>query len=122
MGRNPPSRAKSAQRGAARSRDRAARGRQGQAPAVVVRAPIWAGAARQDYLWWQENDPKVVARIDALIEDIRRSPFSGIGKPEPLRHRWQGYWSRRITAEHRLVYKFEKGDVSIAQCRYHYKR
>ena len=122
MGRNPPSHAKPRQRGAAQSGDRPARGGQGQAAASAARAPVWSDDARQDYLWWQEKDPKVFARINALIEDIQRSPFSGIGKPEPLKHNWQGYWSRRITAEHRLVYKVEKGIVSIAQCRYHYKR
>ncbi len=60
------------------------------------------------------------ARVDALIADIRRSPFAGIGKPEPLRHEWQGYWSRRITAEHRLVYRVEAGRLYILQARYHY--
>ena len=57
-----------------------------------------------------------------MIEDIQRSPFSGIGKPEPLKQNWQGYWSRRITGEHRLVYKVEKDDLLVAQCRYHYRR
>ena len=122
MGRNPPSHAKSRQRGAPQPSDRSARGGQRQAPAAAARAPVWSDEARQDYLWWQEKDPKIFTRINALIEDIQRSPFSGLGKPEPLKHNWQGYWSRRITAEHRLVYKVEKGDVSIAQCRYHYKR
>lgn len=122
MGRNAPSRAKPRQRQEAEPRDRSARGAQRQAHATSVRAPVWADEARQDYLWWQSKNQKVLARVNALIEDIRRSPFSGIGKPEPLKRNWQGYWSRRITAEHRLVYKVEKGELLIAQCRYHYKR
>ena len=64
--------------------------------------------------------PRLSARVDALIVDIRRSPFAGIGKPEPLKHEWQGYWSRRITAEHRLVYRVEAGRLYILQARYHY--
>ena len=122
MGRNPSSHAKSRQRGAPQPGDRSARSGQREARGVAARAPVWSDEARRDYLWWQEKDPKVFTRINALIEDIQRSPFSGLGKPEPLKHNWQGYWSRRITAEHRLVYKAEKGDISIAQCRYHYKR
>ena len=64
----------------------------------------------------------MLARIDALTEDIRRHPFTGIGKPEPLKHGFQGYWSRRITDEHRLVYKLAADEIRIAACRYHYER
>jgi toxin YoeB len=78
----------------------------------------------RDYLLWQQTDPKIAARLNLLIEDVLRSPFRGLGKPEPLRENWTGFWSRRIDTEHRLVYRVTgKGDeqrVEIAQCRYHY--
>lgn len=76
------------------------------------------------YLFWQANNPKVAARINALLQDASRSPFRGIGKPEPLRDEWSGWWSRRIDAEHRLVYRVVgKGNeqlLEIAQCHFHY--
>ncbi len=75
----------------------------------------------EDYLWWQTNDRKVLRRINLLIEDITRNGNEGIGKPEPLRHALSGYWSRRITEEHRLVYRVAGGEVRIAQCRFHYE-
>ena len=81
---------------------------------------IFAPQAWEDYLYWQQTDPKAVARIHQLIKDILRSPYAGIGKPEPLRHHLAGYWSRRINDEHRLVYAVENGCVLIAACRYHY--
>jgi len=74
----------------------------------------------QDYLYWQQTDKAALKRIKALIHDIVRSPFDGIGKPEPLRHNLAGFWSRRINDEHRLVYAIEDGCLLIAQCRYHY--
>jgi toxin YoeB len=78
----------------------------------------------EDYLYWAKNDPKVHHRINELIEDARRSPFKGIGKPEPLKEDLQGFWSRRIKQDHRLVYAVEgKGAtqcIIIAMCRYHY--
>ncbi|HEY5722395.1 MAG TPA: Txe/YoeB family addiction module toxin [Allosphingosinicella sp.] len=78
----------------------------------------------EDYLYWQGEDPKTVARINELIRDALRSPFRGLGKPEPLRGNWSGWWLRRIDGEHRLVYRVcGKGDeqrLEIAQCRYHY--
>jgi toxin YoeB len=80
---------------------------------------IFATTAWEDYLYWQETDKKILKRINKLIKDIRRSPFEGIGEPEPLKHNWSGFWSRRITKEHRLVYAVENGDLLIAQCRYH---
>jgi toxin YoeB len=80
----------------------------------------WASDAWDDYLYWQQNDKKTVKRINLLIKDIKRQPFEGIGKPEPLKHNWSGYWSRRINGEHRLVYKIESKQVMIAQCRFHY--
>lgn len=73
-----------------------------------------------DYLYWQSHDKKVLKKVNALIRDIRRSPFEGIGSPEPLRHQLSGYWSRRITLEHRLVYAVGKDQIRILQCRFHY--
>jgi toxin YoeB len=81
---------------------------------------IFAANAWEDYLYWQKNDCKVLNRINALIKDIQRQPFEGIGKPEPLKHGLSGYWSRRITDEHRMVYKVEDDSILIAQLRYHY--
>ncbi len=84
----------------------------------------WTASAAQDYRWFRERDPKTAQRIDRLVEDIKRRAFSGIGKPEPLRGILAGWWSRRITAEHRLVYrvvgKGAAAELQIAQCRYHY--
>lgn len=81
---------------------------------------LWAEEAWDDYLYWQNTDKRTVKRINELIRDIRRSPFSGIGKPEPLKHSLSGFWSRRITEEHRLVYAINDGMILIAACRYHY--
>lgn len=81
---------------------------------------IFAPKAWDDYLHWQSTDARVVKRIHELIKDTMRNPFSGIGKPEPLRHDYTGYWSRRITEEHRMVYKMESGNLVIVQLRYHY--
>ncbi len=80
----------------------------------------WADDAWDDYCYWQQTDRKVLKRINDIIKDMKRNPFEGIGKPEPLKHQWSGYWSRRITEEHRIVYKVEDGSLYIAQCRYHY--
>ena len=80
--------------------------------------------AWRDYEYWQDNDGKVLARLRVLLEECRRHPFSGTGKPEPLSGNLTGWWSRRLTAEHRLIYRVTgKGDsqaLEIAQCRYHY--
>ncbi len=76
--------------------------------------------AWQDYLYWQENDLKLLARVNELIKEIRRAPFEGIGKPEPLKGKLSGHWSRRINREHRFVYKIKDDCVHVAQCRYHY--
>ncbi len=80
----------------------------------------WADAAWQDYLWWSRHDRRILKRINQLIDAIQKEPFRGLGKPEPLKHNWAGYWSRRINEEHRLVYKVQGDTLSIAQCRYHY--
>ena len=77
--------------------------------------------AWEEYLYWQETDLHMVSRIHELLRDIRRNPRSGIGKPEPLKHALQGYWSRRITAEHRIVYKKMSDHILITQLRYHYR-
>jgi len=81
---------------------------------------IFSGHAWEEYLLWQQTDRKVLARINTLIKEIQRSPFEGIGKPEPLKHALSGYWSRRITDEHRIVYKVEGDNLLIAQLRFHY--
>jgi toxin YoeB len=80
---------------------------------------IFSARAWQDYLHWQENDPKLLARLNGLIKESARTPFTGTGKPEPLRGPLSGWWSRRLTQEHRLVYKVAGDDLLIAQCRYH---
>ncbi|PMR72491.1 Txe/YoeB family addiction module toxin [Billgrantia endophytica] len=76
--------------------------------------------AWEDYLYWQKSDKKVLRRINQLIKEIQRTPFEGIGKPEPLKHGLAGYWSRRINDEHRIVYKVTEDALLIAQLRYHY--
>lgn len=81
---------------------------------------IFAERAWEDYLYWRKTDRKLLDRINTLIREISRSPFAGIGKPEPLRNALSGYWSRRINDEHRIVYKSSDGAVLIAQLRYHY--
>ena len=77
-------------------------------------------SAWEDYNHWQRADPKMVSRINALIRDIARDSYDGIGKPEPLQHAWAGWWSRRIDRKHRLVYRVAGGVIQVAQCRYHY--
>jgi toxin YoeB len=81
---------------------------------------IFAEQAWDDYLHWQATDKTLLQRINRLIEETRRSPFSGTGKPEPLKHALSGYWSRRINEEHRMVYKATEDALLIAQLRYHY--
>jgi len=81
---------------------------------------VWQSNAWEDYLYWQQHDRKVLERINVLLKDTFRSPFKGIGKPEPLKGRLVGCWSRRITKEHRLVYKIRDNRLHIIQCRYHY--
>ena len=81
---------------------------------------IFSPEAWEDYMHWQQHDRKILQRINRLINEIRRDPFAGIGKPEPLRHALTGYCSRRIDAEHRIVYSINAGDLLIAQLRHHY--
>ena len=78
--------------------------------------------AWEDYLYWEQTDKKIFRRINQLIRDIDRNGNEGLGKPEPLRHELQGFWSRRIDAEHRLVYTIRDETICIVQCRYHYEK
>ena len=80
----------------------------------------WTDIACEDYLYWQEENPKIVDEINRLLEECRRDPFRGTGKPEPLKGDLTGYWSRRITKEHRLVYLPEDNGIYVVACRYHY--
>lgn len=76
--------------------------------------------AWEEYLYWQQSDKAILKKINALIKDIERTPFKGIGQPELLKHNLSGWWSRRINLEHRLVYRIENEIIEISQCRYHY--
>ena len=78
--------------------------------------------AWNDYLSWQKEDKKILRRINELIKDIQRTPFEGIGKPEPLKYDLAGYWSRRIDLEHRLVYQYRDDEILIYACRFHYDK
>lgn len=82
---------------------------------------VFTAAAWDDYVYWQGQDRKTLRRINALIQDTMRNPFSGIGKPEPLRENLSGFWSRRIDDAHRLVYTIDRDDLAIVACRYHYE-
>lgn len=81
---------------------------------------VWVSNAWQDYVYWQTADRQVLKRVNKLIENTLREPFSGIGKPEPLKYGAAGAWSKRITSEHRLVYLVQGDDLVILQARYHY--
>ena len=81
---------------------------------------IFADEAWEDYLYWQKQDRRMVERINKLIQETQRDPFAGIGKPEPLKHTLAGFWSRRITDEHRMVYRIAARNLEIAQLRFHY--
>ncbi|WP_347280343.1 Txe/YoeB family addiction module toxin [uncultured Phocaeicola sp.] len=81
---------------------------------------LWEDDAWEDYLYWQTQDKKMLKRVDALIKDIRRSAFEGIGKPEPLKHNLSGWWSRRIDETNRIVYYEKDGIIHIVACRDHY--
>lgn len=82
---------------------------------IIFMSPAW-----EDYLFWQKTDKKSLKRINELIRNCQRTPFEGIGKPEPLRGNLSGWWSRRIDHEHRLVYRYENYKLFILQCRKHY--
>lgn len=81
---------------------------------------IFLPSAWEDYLYWQVTDKTMLKKINSIINEIARTPFEGIGKPEPLKHDLAGWWSRRINLEHRLVYSVDKEAIVILQCRYHY--
>ena len=81
---------------------------------------IFSEKAWDDYLYWQKTNKQLVRKINQLIKEIKRDPFNGIGKPEPLRYELSGFWSRRITDEHRIVYRVDDGNISIISCRFHY--
>ncbi|WP_288821587.1 Txe/YoeB family addiction module toxin [uncultured Leclercia sp.] len=86
----------------------------------MARLLIWTDNGWDDYLWWQEQDKKTLRRINKLIEDAKRQPFKGLGKPEPLKGNLSGYWSRRINDTDRLVYGVSDSALTILMCRYHY--
>ncbi len=81
---------------------------------------VWSEKSWEDYLYWQSHDKKMVKKINSLIKDIKREPFDGLGKPEPLRYALAGCWSRRITDEHRVVYEVDDESIYIVSCRFHY--
>jgi len=81
---------------------------------------VFSEQAWEDYLYWQGTDKSMLKKINSLIKEIERMPFEGNGKPEPLKHNLAGLWSRRITLEHRIIYRIENEAVIIHQCRYHY--
>lgn len=87
---------------------------------------LFTAHAWEEYLHWQKTDPKMLEKLNELIRDTKRNPFTGLGKPEPLKGDLTGFWSRRILAEHRLVYRITGKDdarqVQIVQCRFHYER
>jgi toxin YoeB len=83
---------------------------------------IFTESSWKDYLWFQENDRKLLKRINNFIKEIKRSPFEGTGKPEPLKAHLSGYWSRRINSEHRLVYGVSEDKLTIISCRFHYEK
>ncbi|GAB5464859.1 MAG: Txe/YoeB family addiction module toxin [Candidatus Kapaibacteriales bacterium] len=84
---------------------------------------IFVKESWEDYEYWIKTDSKVIKKINSIIKDIKTSPFSGIGKPELLKHNYNGYWSRRITQEHRFIYKIDSGgDLIIVKLRYHYDK
>jgi toxin YoeB len=82
---------------------------------------VFSSKSWEEYVYWQETDSKRLRRINQLIKEVMRQPLAGIGKPEPLQHAFQGYWSRRIDGEHRMVYKVVGDQIWIAQLRFHYR-
>ncbi len=81
---------------------------------------IFVDESWEDYLYWQKTDKKKLNRINELLKDISRTPFQGIGKPEPFKYKYSGFWSRRIDDEHRLIYQVKDDKILIAKCRFHY--
>ncbi len=81
---------------------------------------VFVDESWDDYLYWQKIDKKMLKRINLLLKDISRQPYEGIGKPEPLKHNYRGFWSRRINGEHRLIYQVVENEIKIIKCRFHY--
>ena len=81
---------------------------------------IFVDESWEDYLYWQKTDKKILKKIYELLKDISRTPISGKGKPEPLKYKYKGFWSRRIHHEHRLIYQVKDDEIRIAKCRFHY--
>lgn len=81
---------------------------------------IFSDKAWEEYMYWQNTDKQILKKINQLIKDIKREPFEGIGKPEPLKYELSGFWSRRISDEHRLVYEVSQNCIAIVSCRFHY--
>ena len=81
---------------------------------------IFVDESWDEYLYWQQHDKKKVTKINELLKDIVRTPFEGLGKPEALKHKYAGFWSRRIDEEHRLIYRFNQDEIQIVKCRHHY--
>ena len=88
----------------------------------MIELLVWTKAAWSDYVYWQSQDKKTLKRINKLISDTRRSPFEGMGKPEPLKENLSGFWSRRIDDSNRLVYAVDNNQRTIISCRYHYEK
>lgn len=81
---------------------------------------IFVDESWEDYLYWQKNDKKMLKKINDLLKDNIRSPFDGIGKPEALKYKYKGFWSRRIDDEHRLIYQVRDDEILVVKCRFHY--
>jgi toxin YoeB len=81
---------------------------------------VFVEQAWEDYLYWQQTDKKTLKKINTLLKDITRDSYNGLGSPEPLKHELTGYYSRRITLEHRLIYRVYENQIRVVQCRYHY--
>jgi len=81
---------------------------------------VFVDESWEDYLYWQRTDRKILSKINTLLKEISRDPFSGTGKPEPLKYKYKGFWSRRIDGEHRLIYQVNDDEILIAKCRFHY--
>ncbi len=81
---------------------------------------VFVDESWEDYLFWQKTDKKKLKKISDLLRDIARNPYEGSGKPEPLKHKYSGFWSRRIDEEHRLIYRYQENEIQIVKCRFHY--
>jgi toxin YoeB len=81
---------------------------------------VFVDESWDDYLYWQKTDRKILEKINYLLKDLARHPFDGLGKPEPLKFKYKGFWSRRIDIEHRLIYRVKDDEIQIAKCRFHY--